>query len=118
MASLRTLLRLLFSTEPGIDIVAEAENGAEAVRLAERHRPDVVFLDIAMPIMDGLQAAPLIRAALPQTKIVMLSGFSAASMREEALRCGADEYIEKGMPPGRIVEYMRRACAMRSSTTA
>ena len=63
--SLRTLLRIALGLEPDLEVVAEAANGREAIDLAEQHRPDVILLDLAMPVMDGLEALPKLRAVAP-----------------------------------------------------
>jgi PAS domain S-box-containing protein len=93
---IRLLLRLTLSTTEGFDVVAEAGDGQEAVRLTREHRPDVILLDLSMPVMDGLQAIPELRRVSPETRIVVLSGFDAARMEPVALELGADAYLEKG----------------------
>jgi signal transduction histidine kinase len=85
-------------------------DGAEAVKLAEEHQPDAVLLDLAMPVKDGLQAIPEIRTGSPDTKILVLSGFTATEMRPEAFRLGAHAYLEKGSPPDRLIATLRRLC--------
>jgi DNA-binding NarL/FixJ family response regulator len=77
-------------------VVAEAADGEQGVAAVSETQPDVVLLDIAMPVMDGLQALPLIREACPTTIVVMLSGFGDASgMPQKALSMGANGYIHK-----------------------
>ena len=77
-------------------VVAEAADGERGVAAVTALQPDVVLLDIAMPVMDGLQALPLIREACPSTIVVMLSGFGDASgMPQKALSMGAHGYIHK-----------------------
>ncbi len=66
-------LRLLLESVPEFQVIADAANGREAVALAEQHRPDVVVMDVAMPILNGIEAARQITAKLPQTAIVFLS---------------------------------------------
>lgn len=100
---LRYLLRLAVSQHPGMAVVAEAADGAEAVAAAERHQPDVVVLDLAMPVMDGLEAIPEIRARVPHARIVVLSGFDARRMRDTVLAAGADVYLEKGEALGDLL---------------
>ena len=78
------------------DVVGEASDGREAIALTAALQPDVVVLDLAMPIMDGLEALPQIRQRVPQAKIVVLSGFDQARSQKAALDAGADVYIEKG----------------------
>ena len=72
------------------------EFGEEAVRLCEQERPDVVVIDLAMPVLDGLQAIPRIRAGSPDASVVVLSGFARGFLDEEALSAGASAYVEKG----------------------
>lgn len=92
---LRLLLGLHLGQEQAVRVVAEAANGEEAVDQAVAHRPDVVLLDMSMPKVDGLQAAQRIRAALPDVRIVVLSGYPADRMEDVALAAGADAYLEK-----------------------
>lgn len=93
---LRRLVRKLLERDGRFVVVEEAANGIEAVAAAERHRPDLLLLDLAMPLMDGLQALPEIRRVAPDTKVVVLSGFSADSAAAQALELGAADYVEKG----------------------
>ncbi|MEY2473953.1 MAG: hypothetical protein QOK28_3282 [Actinomycetota bacterium] len=93
---IRVLLRRVFNADGSYEVVGEAVDGEAAIALADELTPDVVVLDLAMPVMDGLEALPLIRGKLPNAKIVVLSGFDGARMREPALLAGADAYVEKG----------------------
>lgn len=93
---IRRLLRMALELEGGFEIVGEAGDGEAAVRLVDRERPDAIVLDLAMPVMDGLQAIPLIREGSPLTRIVVLSGFNTAQMASETRALGADAYLEKG----------------------
>ena len=90
-----------------LEVVAEADNGRSAITLAERHQPDVVVLDLAMPEMDGLQALPAILAAAPKAKVVVLSGFEARAMEAKALELGARRYVEKGVAASEIAHVVR-----------
>lgn len=98
----RALLRLVLG-RAGYDIVGEAANGAEAVELAGRHQPDVVIVDLAMPVMDGLEAIPLIRKEAPDAKVVVFSGFTSERIEADALAAGADAFMEKGTPPAQLL---------------
>jgi len=92
----RLALRALLETLSGIDIVGEAADGAEAVRIATDRAPDAMLLDLAMPVMDGLEALPLIRAASPDTKVIVLSGYGKDHTAKQALQRGATAFVEKG----------------------
>ncbi|MGA2725241.1 MAG: response regulator transcription factor, partial [Bryobacteraceae bacterium] len=88
-------MRLLLESHAGIKAVAEAANGREAVALAEEHTPDVVVMDVAMPILNGIEAARQISAKLPQTAIVFLSMHSDEGYVLKALKAGARAYLLK-----------------------
>ncbi len=94
----RELMRIVLERTGDFEVVGEAADGQQAVELAREIQPDVVLLDIAMPVMDGLQALPAIREICADAAVVMLSGFSATKMREQAVALGADGYLEKGQP--------------------
>jgi DNA-binding NarL/FixJ family response regulator len=96
---LRSLWKLMLDRDPRFAVVADAPNGQTGVALAEQHQPDLVLLDIAMPIMDGLQALTLIRRRSPRSRVVMLSAFSRDSHQAaRAMSLGADAYIRNGLP--------------------
>ncbi len=88
-------LRLLLESQPGFEVVADACDGRETVALAERYKPDVVVLDVAMPILNGIEAARQISAKLPQTAIVFLSMHSDESYVLKALKSGGRAYLLK-----------------------
>ncbi|MET0839863.1 MAG: response regulator, partial [Marmoricola sp.] len=93
---LRDLICLLVKRHPaGWKVVATAAQGEEAVARATSIQPELVLLDIAMPVMDGMQALPLIREACPGAVVVMLSGYPFATAGQGALDAGAHGYIEK-----------------------
>lgn len=94
---MRLLTSLILGAEDDFVMVAEATNGVEAVEAVATHQPDILLLDLAMPVLDGLTAIPQIRAASPNTVIVVFSGFNAGSAAQEALERGAHAYIEKGL---------------------
>lgn len=93
---LRLLLRVHLHGTGRIEIVGEAGSGRQAVEVVGRTRPDVVLLDLAMPDGNGLDAIPELRIVSPETRIVMLSGFSHEDLGHRALEAGADTYVEKG----------------------
>jgi len=102
---LRELLRLAL-TRGGMEVVGEAGDGSTGIETVRLERPDVVLLDLSMPVMDGLEALPSIRRLVPAAKIIVLSGFGATQMSERALATGADGYLQKGMSLKRILEYV------------
>jgi DNA-binding NarL/FixJ family response regulator len=91
----------------GFDVVGQASGGAEAIGIARELQPDLVLLDLSMPEMDGLTALPLIRAASPQTEIVVLTASEDEDNLLGAIRAGAAGYLLKSEPPERIVAFLR-----------
>ena len=92
---MRRGLRLLIETQPGMSVVAEASDGAEAVEQAQAVNPDVVVLDIAMPKLNGVEAAQRIHEALPEAAILILSMHSDEAYVLKALKAGARAYLLK-----------------------
>ncbi len=107
---IRMLLRWSIEPDDRFEIVGEAANGAEALSLISSLRVDAILLDLAMPVMDGLQAIPRIKTASPSTRIVVLSGFDQESMAGEALKRGADAYLEKGVAVRDITQVLSEMC--------
>jgi signal transduction histidine kinase len=102
--TVRFLLRQALEASGAFEVVAEAGDGQEAVDQAILHRPELVLLDLAMPVMDGLQALPRLRAGAPDSVVVVLSGFTAERMEPQAVALGAAGYLEKSGSPIRLVE--------------
>ncbi len=94
-ALVREGIRHVLDAEPGIDVVAEAANGREAVELALLHRPDVVVLDITMPEETGLKAAARLRELLPSARVLLLSMHENIEYVREGMRIGTHGYILK-----------------------
>ncbi|MBR2765514.1 MAG: response regulator, partial [Blautia sp.] len=97
--------------EDGIEFCGEAGDGELAWPIILEQRPDIVITDIKMPFMDGLQLAGLIRKELPDTKIVILSGYSEFEYAQEALRIGVTEYLLKPITPKKLREVVRALAA-------
>ena len=111
------LLSMLLGMQPELAVVGTAGDGHEAIAACDLHRPDLILLDISMPNLDGIAAIPGIREASPDTRIVMLSGFSATQIKQRALDAGADAFIEKGAPMPDIPRIVLEHCRAREETT-
>ncbi|GAA2669233.1 MULTISPECIES: response regulator transcription factor [Nonomuraea] len=110
-ALVRAGVRMLLQAAGDMEVVGEAEDGAEAVRLAEHHRPDVVLMDLRMPRVDGLEAIKRILGSQPGAKIVVLTTFADDANVYAALRVGALGFLVKDDEPERMVDAVRRAAS-------
>jgi DNA-binding NarL/FixJ family response regulator len=110
-ALLRSAFRVLVDSESDMEVVGEASDGAEAVRLAGEHVPDIVLMDIRMPGTDGLAATRLISAdpALAQVRVVILTTFEVDDYVVQALRAGASGFLGKGSEPEELLNAIRVA---------
>jgi two-component system response regulator NreC len=106
-------VRALLRSDAGIRIVAEAADGGEAVRMVERHRPDVLILDVALPVMNGLEVVRETTRLCPRTRTVMLSMHASESYVADALRNGAVGYVLKDSPSTELLEAIREVKAGR-----
>ncbi|MEU6002218.1 MULTISPECIES: response regulator transcription factor [unclassified Streptomyces] len=112
-ALLRSAFKVLVNSEPDMEVVAEASDGAEAVELARSEAADVVLMDIRMPGMDGLAATRLISAdpALAHVRVVMLTTFEVDEYVVQSLRAGASGFLGKGAEPDELLGAIRIAAA-------
>jgi len=106
-AVVREGLRTLIGTEPGMEVVGEAEDGVEAVQKACNLKPDVILLDMLMPRMDGLEAIKEIKQKCPEAHILVLTSFSDDEMVFPAIKAGALGYLLKNTTPERLLNAIR-----------
>ena len=106
-ALVRVGLRKILEADGDVDVVAEAENGDEAVAAAARYRPDLVLMDIRMPVLDGIEATRRIAGAQPSTRVLILTTFGLDSYVYEALQAGASGFMLKDAPPEEIAAAVR-----------
>jgi len=107
-AQFRSVLRRLLERDPEIEVVAEASNGAEAVKLAGELHPDVVLMDVSMPGLDGVEATYELKAKCPGLTVLMLSIGNKEQEIQAGLAGGASEYLVKGAPATEIVDAIKR----------
>jgi DNA-binding NarL/FixJ family response regulator len=101
---MRELMYTVLSLEPDFEVVGQAGDGAQAVALVTELLPDLVVIDVSMPVMDGLQAIEAIRKVAPDTRVAILSG------ERIPRQGGADAHIEKGTPSEVVIARLRDLC--------
>ena len=106
-ALVRVGLRKILENEPEMTVVGEAGDGEEAVASASRLRPDIVLMDIRMPVLDGIEATRRIVRAQPSTRVLILTTFGLDTYVYDALRAGASGFMLKDAPPEEIVAAVR-----------
>jgi NarL family two-component system response regulator LiaR len=111
-------LKVFLSTYDDLDVVAEADNGEQAVQLCPQVRPDVVLMDILMPNMDGPTATTLIRASCPDIQVIALTSFAEEDLVQQALQSGAIGYLLKDVRADKLADAIRAAHQGRSTIDA
>lgn len=101
---LREGIRMILSRTPGFSVVGEARNGVEAIAQTEALQPDVVLMDLRMPLLDGAMATAAIHRQFPQVQVLMLTGEEDTAQVTEALRSGAAGYLLKSTPTEELVQ--------------
>jgi DNA-binding NarL/FixJ family response regulator len=112
-AAFRWGLRAALSAPAGVQVIGEAEDGVEVVRLCQQHRPDVVVMDLAMPLLDGLEATRRIIAAQPDIVVLVVTMSHDAESVHAALNAGARGYLLKGATRAQLVEAVHAVAAGR-----
>jgi DNA-binding NarL/FixJ family response regulator len=107
----RAGLRMLLADEPDIEVVAEAGNGREAIAQVARFHPNIVLMDIRMPVVDGLEASRRILAADDSVRVLVLTTFDLDEYVYEALRAGASGFVLKDDPPEQLIAAVRTIAA-------
>ncbi|HUQ63123.1 MAG TPA: response regulator transcription factor [Acidimicrobiales bacterium] len=104
--------------EAGFEVVGEAGNGAEAVRAAEELRPDVVLMDVSMPLLNGVAAARLVRQRVPECQVVMLTMHAEADVMADAIQAGAVGYLVKDCSTEEVAAAVRMAASGEGALSA
>ncbi|MDQ3863542.1 MAG: response regulator transcription factor, partial [Actinomycetota bacterium] len=107
-ALVREGLRTMLSGEDGIEVVAEANDGQQALSLCRELRPDLVLMDVRMPVMDGLEATKKIKAEMPKTSVMMVTMHENPDYLFEAVKAGAAGYVLKDASGERLLSAVRR----------
>lgn len=104
---IRESLNIILSMEEDFELVGLAENGQEALRLCEQQQPDIVLMDINMPIMDGIEATKIIKNRWPHIRVIILTTFQEVDYVKEALSFGAEGYLLKAIHPKDLASSIR-----------
>lgn len=107
-ALVRGALAALLGLEPDLVVVAEVASGDEVVPAALAHRPDVCLLDVEMPGMDGITATAAVRAAVPDTRVLIVTTFGRPGYLRRALQAGASGFVVKDTPAAKLADAVRR----------
>lgn len=107
VVELRRLVRVVVELDPSLDVVGEAQNGEQAILQAKRLQPDVILLDLSMPVLSGLEALPAIRAAAPKARIIAFTGLSSPTLEHTLLESGAHSFLAKGASPDAITDAIK-----------
>jgi DNA-binding NarL/FixJ family response regulator len=113
----RAICKIL-SAHAEIEVVCEAANGRDAVRLAKEQRPDLVLMDISMPILSGFEATRLIKHEFPDIKVIFLTQHRSRSFMKEALAAGAHGFVTKDSASRELIAEVRKIQALQSEGTA
>jgi len=106
-AMVRDGLKMILEAQDDIEVVGSAANGREALGLAELHRPDVVLMDISMPVLNGIEAARLLGKLLPATKVIVMSMHNTSEHIYRAIQAGAKGYLLKESAGDELIEAVR-----------
>jgi DNA-binding NarL/FixJ family response regulator len=109
--ALRLLLGVAVELDGKLHVAGEARNGQEAIDQAGLVQPDVILLDISMPLLTGLDALPRIRSVAPAARVIVLTGLSSSIVKAACLDAGAHGFLEKGSKPDTITETIKDAYA-------
>jgi NarL family two-component system response regulator LiaR len=108
-------IRALLATEPDIEVLGEAEDGRQALSMADQFVPDVILMDLVMPEMDGIEATRAIRARQPDCEILVLTSFGSDDKIFPAIKAGALGYLLKDTSPAELVQAIRQAARGQAS---
>lgn len=111
----RLLLSIMLDRDPDLRVAGEARNGQEAIKEAARLQPEVIILDLSMPVLTGLDALPEIKAAAKDARVIAFTGLSGSVVKKAVMAAGADYFLEKGAHPDLIVDTIKHAAPRRKN---
>lgn len=111
----RSMVRQLFESETNYEVAGEAENGRDAIAKAESLKPDLIILDLSMPIMGGLEAAPFLKRVLPETRLILFTVDSGPEVERLALAAGIEAVVSKDNAVSELVTHAQALLSTNSS---
>jgi DNA-binding NarL/FixJ family response regulator len=108
--SIRHALCRVFTFESGFEVCAEAENGKDAIEKAQDLRPDVVIMDLSMPVMNGIEAVAALKKLMPSVPVIIFSEYSDVFTAKEALSAGVSVLVSKSEHVSVLLNHVRRLC--------
>ncbi|WP_343907590.1 PAS domain S-box protein [Nocardioides aquiterrae] len=117
-AEVRSLVRTRLRLSRKLHVVGEAADGVEAIEMARQHRPELMLLDVSMPVMDGLETLPRVLEASPGTRVVMYSGFQEQGLAQRALELGASVFLEKSSSLDTLADELVAALSAATAPVA
>ncbi|MBW3619361.1 MAG: response regulator transcription factor [Actinobacteria bacterium] len=113
---LRMLIALAFRRDGRLEVLAAVGDGQQGIDAVRAHGPDVVVMDVSMPVMDGLTATRKLKEEFPRLPIMILTGYGDTRVREEAARAGADEFMDKTEPLSAVADAVAALVDRTSGT--
>jgi len=108
---IRKLVRACVEAEPGWLVCAEAANGQEGIRIARQYRPNLIVMDLSMPVMNGLEAARVLRKVMPSVPLIMFTFFSTSTLEQQAVEAGFQRVVLKTQRLDELVRSIRSLVA-------
>ena len=105
--AVRMSFEAYLGAQDGIQVVGSGQNGAEAVALARSHEPDVIVMDVRMPVIDGIEATRQIKRLVPETRIILVSAHEETELQDSGRQAGADRYVFKGITGVGLADCVR-----------
>ena len=112
-AAVRASLAAFLDVDPSLEVVGEAGDGREAVEATSRLKPDLVLMDVRMPVLDGIEATRQVKAARPRTRVVLISAYEEDELREAGLAAGAEAFLLKGVRGAELAARVREVACLR-----
>jgi DNA-binding NarL/FixJ family response regulator len=109
--AVRMSFEAYLGAQEGIEVVGLGENGQEAVALVESEEPDVVVMDVRMPLVDGIEATRRIKRLAPKTRVILISAYEEPELRDSGHQAGADQFLFKGIRGSILADYVRAVVA-------